>query len=556
MGADILRAHARLAEIDSTSSNGRLLAEFLEALLAGAGLSRGLAVDAMYPSRTASVGITPDAVALLDLSAALSGTRRPGAPLSPETVSALFVGADPDVTDPRAIPLTAGDELLAFAILEGPPSDPIGFASVIAHAASLLSRNRMTERMRGTDFELKIRVWELESLYDVGLSIAGTLDMESLADDILMKSVSLLNARKGTLLVRDISGDGRLLVKDFGGALLPDCDDLELPEDVFIANRVSDRIGALLLSPAETLLAVAIKSEGRRLGVLVVADKENRAGGIDDFNESDGRILSLFANQAAIALENARLHRDALEKERIEREIELAASIQKAILPAELPSAPGLLMAGGNRPTRAVGGDYFDVFPLPDGRTAFVVADVSGKGVPAALLVSTVHACLHLLVDDLKTDLPSLVSRINRHLVFFSATRKFVTLFFALYEPKSRELRYVNAGHNPGIWLSEGKVELLHSTGLPIGMLPNVVHQQEMIRLGPSDVLVLYSDGITEAADALDEEFGMERLTGLAVAGKLHPPSQLSDTIFGAVADFTRGVPQYDDQTVLVARAL
>ncbi|MEO6323591.1 MAG: PP2C family protein-serine/threonine phosphatase, partial [Thermoanaerobaculia bacterium] len=333
-------------------------------------------------------------------------------------------------------------------------------------------------------------------------------------------------------------------------------DDLDLPDDVVIANRTSERFGALITAPAETLLAVAIKSEGRRLGVLVVADKENRAGGIDEFNKSDGRILSLFANQAAIALENARLHRDALEKERIEREIELAASIQKTILPATLPAVPGLLMAGGNQPTRRVGGDYFDVFALPDGRTAFVVADVSGKGVPAALLVSTVHACLHLLIDGLVSDLTGIISRINRHLVGFSSTRKFVTLFLALYDPVSRDLTYVNAGHNPGIWLSGDRSELLHSSGVPIGMLPDVKHSQATIRLEPTDLLVLYSDGITEAADMQDEEFGMDRLLALVRDGHMDEPSALSGRIFDTVAEFTRGVAQYDDQTVLVARAI
>src|SRR6187549_3091917 len=139
-------------------------------------------------------------------------------------------------------------------------------------------------------------------------------------------------------------------------------------------------------------MGVSIRSDGKDLGVLFVADKENRGGGVTDFNESDKRVLRLFATQAAIALENARLHRDALEKERMEREIELAGSIQATILPKSIPAARGLELAGGNQPTRQVGGDYFDVFPLPDGRTAFCVADVSGKGVPAALLVSTVHA--------------------------------------------------------------------------------------------------------------------------------------------------------------------
>ena len=214
----------------------------------------------------------------------------------------------------------------------------------------------------------------------------------------------------------------------------------------------------------------------------------------------------------------------------------------------------GILIAAGNRPTRQVGGDFYDVYPLPDGRVAFCVADVSGKGMPAALLVSTVHACIHLLVEAGASDLTGLVARMNHHLARFSVTRKFVTLFLAVFDPSDRSLRYVNAGHNPGIWLSKAGVTLLPSGGVPVGMFASAPQVESRVELAPGDLVVLYSDGITEAADAKDEEFGMERLTGLLEAGRALPPNVLKDRIFAAVESFTRGVAQYDDQTVLVAR--
>jgi sigma-B regulation protein RsbU (phosphoserine phosphatase) len=415
----------------------------------------------------------------------------------------------------------------------------------------------MSDRIREADFELKYRVWELESLYDVGLSITRTLDLDALAEDVLMKSVSLLNARKGTLIVRDAAGDGKVLVKEFGGLLFDGGpDDLE---DRFLQSAVSSKSGAYAASTGEKLLAVSINSDERKLGVLVVSDKENRAGGVEDWSESDKRILSLFANQAAIALENARLHREALEKERMEREIELAASIQKTILPVTLPDVCGLILAGGNRPTRQVGGDYFDVYPLADGRTAFCVADVSGKGVPAALLVSTVHACLHLLVGELASNLPALVARTNKHLRFFSSARKFVTMFFAVYDPAKGELNYVNAGHNPGLLFREGggghgEVVELPSGGRPVGMFDESTYIDATVPLSTGDLLVLYSDGITEAVNAADEEFGTERLVSLVNDARMEAPAELSQRVFSAVGEFTRGVAQYDDQTVLVAR--
>ncbi len=142
----------------------------------------------------------------------------------------------------------------------------------------------------------------------------------------------------------------------------------------------------------------------------------------------------------------------------------------------------------------------------------------------------------------------------NKHLVRFSSTRKFATLFVAVFDPATGLLRYVNAGHNPGLWLSPGGATLLPSGGVPVGMLPAAVHREDSVTLAPGDTLLLYSDGITEALDRDDEEFGMERLTRLALDGRAEPPAELSRRIFGAVSDFTAGVAQYDDQTVLIAR--
>ncbi len=559
MGADVPGAHALLATVEPAPAGVGLLAPVLEALLKGAGLERGLALDASGRDRPVLRGLEAAPALLDELAAGLSRGSAHVASWDQAFLARLFADGSPaegPPADPRVVPLTAGDDTLAWVALERSPCDPVGFASVAAHAASLLAWVRMSEKVREADFELKYRVWELESLYDVGLSIAGTLDLESLADDILMKSVSLLNARSGTLVVRPggpPDGEQAAFVRSFGtplvAAVAPD------PAGrVLVCNRREDRPPELAGAPAEKLLAVPISSEGRALGLLVVADKENRAGGIDDFGPADARILSLFGNQAAIALENARLHREAVEKEKMEREIEIAASIQRTILPTTLPAVSGILIAAGNRPTRQVGGDFYDVYPLPDGRVAFCVADVSGKGIPAALLVSTVHACIHLLVEAGATDLTGLVARVNHHLARFSATRKFVTLFVAVFDPSDRSLRYVNAGHNPGLWLSETGVELLPSGGVPIGMFETARQVESRVVLSPGDLVVLYSDGITEAADAKDEEFGMERLTELLRTGRALPPNVLKDRIFAAVETFTRGVAQYDDQTVLVAR--
>jgi hypothetical protein len=370
VGADVPGAHALLATIEPASVGPALLAPVLDALLKGAGATRGLALDSASHCHPAVRGINPEPAELADLGLTLAAGSDHVASYDRALLARLFRAEAAEnaesrpLAEPCLFPLTAGDDTLAWIALERPPEDPRGFASVAAHAASLLAWMKMAEKVREADFELKYRVWELESLYDVGLSIAGTLDLESLADEILMKSVSLLNARSGTLVVRPGAlpdGEPQVFIRSIGTPLVEDGNAPDPEGRVLICNRREDRPPALSGAPAEKLLAVPISSDGRPLGLLVVADKENRAGGIDDFGPADARILSLFGNQAAIALENARLHRDAVEKEKMEREIEIAASIQRAILPTTLPAANGILLAAGNRPTRQVGGDFYDV---------------------------------------------------------------------------------------------------------------------------------------------------------------------------------------------------
>ena len=329
-----------------------------------------------------------------------------------------------------------------------------------------------------------------------------------------------------------------------------------LPEgEAVVNNAAADELTAgLRLSSCEKCLAVAISVPGRRLGVIAVADKESRDSGVLDFTATDARLLSLFANQAAAAIETARLHQAAIEKERIERELELAAAIQREILPRFLPVVPGVELAASNVPTRQVGGDYYDFFPLSKGRLGFLVADVSGKGVPAALLVSTVHSAVHLQIDEAKT-IAELVSRIDRHLQRFAATRKFLTLFFGLLEPDSGLFRYVSAGHNPALVArADGRLERLESTGVPVGMLPGASWREETVTLGQGDLLCVYTDGVTEAVNESDEEFGLDRLSALLRRQAAQPVAQICEAVLAAVFDFARGMPQYDDQTLLITR--
>jgi phosphoserine phosphatase RsbU/P len=457
------------------------------------------------------------------------------------------------------VPLESEGEVHGHLGLEGiSPEDTEELAlSVGFLLGALIAAHRLSRLVKEAEFEVKTRLLELESLYDLGLSLGGQLDLAALGDEVLYRSISLTDAGKGTLVLFD-DGGKLLFERSLGGDLLP-ADRFaawRLPDGEAVINNAAATVPTAgeRLSSCQKCLAVAISVLGRRLGVLAVADKESRDGSVLDFTATDARLLSLFANQAAAAIETARLHKEAIEKERIERELELAAAIQREILPRSLPEIAGVELAAANLPTRQVGGDYYDFFPLSNGRLGFLVADVSGKGVPAALLVSTVHAAVHLSIDEAKT-IVELVERIDRHLRRYAATRKFLTLFFGIIEPESGALRYVSAGHNPALLVSaSGTLERLDSTGVPVGMLPHASWREETRTMQPGDLLAVYTDGLTEAVDGSDEEFGLERLERGIAEGRALPPKRLCDEILLKVADFARGMPQYDDQTLLLLR--
>jgi phosphoserine phosphatase RsbU/P len=457
------------------------------------------------------------------------------------------------------VPLTAEGEIHGHLGLDGiGPEENADLAPFLALVlGGLLGAHRLSRLVKEADFEVRTRLVELESLYDLGLSLSGQLDIAALGDEVLFRSISLTDAGKGTLIL--LHEDGRLLLeRSLGGQLLSaeQFAAWELPEGEAVINNAAATVPTcgVRLASCEKCLVVPITVSGRRLGVLAVADKESRDGRVLDFTPADARLLSLFANQAAAAIETARLHRAAIESERIEREMELAAAIQREILPHSIPEVAGVELAAANLPTRHVGGDYYDLFPLSRGRLGFLVADVSGKGVPAALLVSTVHAAVHLQIDEAKT-VVELVTRIDRHLRRYAATRRFLTLFFGLFEPDTGLLTYVSAGHNPALLLRRsGHMARLNSTGVPVGMFPDASWRQETVTLAPGDLLCLYTDGLTEAVNVQEEEFGMERLSALVAGGRDMPLKPLCERVLAEVADFARDMPQYDDQTLLLLR--
>ncbi|HVS63570.1 MAG TPA: SpoIIE family protein phosphatase [Thermoanaerobaculia bacterium] len=430
--------------------------------------------------------------------------------------------------------------------LRHPPDAPI--ALLLSAAARL---QRLHERLKEQEFAENYKVVTLEALYDVGLAVASTLDLEKLCEEILLRAVSLLDARRGAFYLAD--GGSYTLRGTIGGEARP-----SLPHDdpglqALEPGAGTERCGLDLLPGARFPLTVAIAYKGKTKGLLAVADKESRTG-VGPFSEPDRRALELFATQAAIALENANLHRQALEKERLEREMQLAAEIQRGILPARMPSSSALEIVGWNRPTRQVGGDYYGSVSLHGGALGVVVADVTGKGMPAALLVATLHSALHLLLEKREPN-ADLLATLNQHIAESSSSNKFITMILVDVDPRADALGYLNAGHNPGLVIRpDGSVEELRASGLPLGLLRGATYEYRRVPFHPGDLVCLYSDGITECTSPDDEEFGEKRLVSFLRERRIEPLSEIIQELDEAVTRFAAGQPQGDDQTVVLLR--
>jgi phosphoserine phosphatase RsbU/P len=416
----------------------------------------------------------------------------------------------------------------------GPRTDS-SLGLLLGMAARLATLRREIKRRQ---FEVGLKGVEQQALYDVGLAITSMLDREELSEAILTWALSLLDARRAALYLAE--GTRYRLTCALNGDALP-------------AFDLGPALPTEVLPGARHLLSAPIEIHGQTKGLLVVADKETRLG-VGPFGEADQRTLALFANQAAISLENARLHREALEKQRLEREMELAAEIQRQILPKSLPTVPGYTLAGWNRPARQVGGDYYDLLLRDGDKLLALVGDVSGKGVPAALLVSTLHSALRLMLDHQPFG-PELLERLNRHVFESSLPSKFITLLLAELDRSSHRVSYLNAGHNQGVALGiDGTPRFLGATGVPLGLMPRAAFRIGFEDLNPGETLCLYSDGITECSGSDGEEFGLPRLVEVLVRHAGCPLEQVIAAIDEAVTLFAGSEPQGDDQTVVLLR--
>lgn len=302
---------------------------------------------------------------------------------------------------------------------------------------------------------------------------------------------------------------------------------------------------------ARRILCVPLVCEGSVIGALQLLNKPQ------DFTEADAKVLGLLAHFAASAIESERLRQATAAALVMERELTLAQAVQGHMLPQAPPSAPGLECAGYCRPALSVGGDYYDLLPLPDGRFALTAGDVSGKGIPAAVMMASIQTLLRSLLRRSDADLGQVFSDLNRTLCETSTPERYSTLFCAIVAADRSGIWYVNAGHVwPFLVRASGRVKRLEGSELPVALLPQLSYQQHWFPLKAGDTLVVVSDGLTESinpAGQFWQDIGVER--ALAEHGRA-PLAELPALLSAAADRFADGAAQYDDMTVAAIRIL
>jgi sigma-B regulation protein RsbU (phosphoserine phosphatase) len=397
---------------------------------------------------------------------------------------------------------------------------------------------------------------QMQALIRAGRELAGHLPLDELFQVIMDNSVEAVMAGRGVLMTLE---DGELQVRVARGA--------GFKISSMVRDRVLNKKESLLVRDAQldqalmqqmsivehkvrSIIAVPLQTNDRVIG-LIYLDSPNA---LREFSAEDLNLLTVMANVAAIRIEHARLNEIEEAERAMAKEMQQAALIQARLLPGASPVVEGLDIAGKTAACRTVGGDYYDFLKFPDGRIGLLVGDVAGKGMPASLMMSSLQACVHVVFDD-GDELAQKITRLNKATCRNCPDNRFITFFMTVADPVTGGLVYTNAGHNPPLLVrASGGFEELKGGGMILGILPLAKYQESRAEFQPGDVLVMFSDGVTEAADPRGEEFGEQRLADLVASLRDRPAADIVEAVHTAVAAYTEGAPAADDITVVVVR--
>ena len=413
----------------------------------------------------------------------------------------------------------------------------------------------------GTE-ELRQAANQLRVLYDVHHALDESTTVEELLDHVLERVFVHLRPQHGEIFLKD--GDNLLRATSrsqvAGSDEFPESSSLAsevigkglaaVVHDTFTDSRFADA-ASLIDAGVRTLVAAPLMTPEGAIGMIVLSSTlANRI-----FGENDMELLTVVASATGLRLRNLALADEAAERRRFEREVAIARRIQVALLPAASPEVAGLEIHGGNTPSRGVSGDYYQVIDRPEAKeVAVVIADVSGKGIGASLLTGYVDALVNAYLGE-NLEPVEIFNRVSPQMNSKTPVESFATAFLGILSIETGALRYASAGHDPTILVrAGGEVELLNPTGMPLGLMPDAKYTAAEAMLEVGDSLVMYTDGITEAANPEEEEYGRERLIEVCREHRAEPPKEFAASIDIAVDAFVEGVPYHDDRTLVIVR--
>ncbi|KAA3618474.1 MAG: GAF domain-containing protein [Calditrichaeota bacterium] len=471
----------------------------------------------------------------------------------------------------RLFPIRLNDECFGFLALgsHGRQSNHLEnqiAQLIIRYLASLWHNHALLNDIEDSSKKTEQLLAEISTLLEVTQAIESGGNIQNLLEMIMQKCMNVMMVEAVSLML--LTKDKKEL--EFRVALGPKGKDVK-PYKLKLGQGIAGTValsGKPLLIPnaynddrfdpafdrrsgfkTESILCVPLIYHNSVLGVVQAL---NRFDG-KPFAEHDLSTFKIFSTQAALAIENTRLLHEAIENEKLKSQIAIASEIQHLIVPEILPEIPGLEMSGCYIPSQGVGGDFYAVQNVNEHETIFCIADVSGKSVPGALLVSTLHATLRAYLE-FTTDLQVIMKKLNELIIKLSTADRFITLFISKFNSKTSKLDYISAGHNPQYLLREPfKISKLSSTGVCVGLIP-FDYKIKSVDLKKNDMVLLYTDGIVEARDKNKEIFGEERLGKVLFENLKRPCDFIQKQIIRAVETFSPDAHQQDDLTLLVIR--
>jgi sigma-B regulation protein RsbU (phosphoserine phosphatase) len=406
-------------------------------------------------------------------------------------------------------------------------------------------------------------VEELAILNDLARSISASLNSHEIIQTVIRRSLRAIHAEQGviTLIEQKADEPTKTFVRTMESSV--DHEKFHLDQNLLgwmylnkkpiIVNKPDedDRFSGVKWDESiHSLLCVPLITKGSLKGVLTVYNKK----GTDVFTEDDQRLLSIIASQSAQVIENARLHEEELLLQRMKEQLDLARTIQIDLLPKSPPVIEGYDIAGSSIPAQIVGGDYFDFVITDDSHLVLCLGDVSGKGLPAALLMANVQATIRG-ISLVAMSPKDCIQRSNKLLSQSISPEKFVTLFYSVLDIDNHQLIFTNAGQdNPFLLHKTKEHQRLKSGGPPLGIIPNFNFEQETVQINPGDLLIIYSDGITDAMNKDQVLFGEERFKQVIETNKNVASKELMDRIHDAIYNFIGTTPQMDDITLVIVK--